>query len=600
MEEREKPSAPELPDYEHESDSPAPLQGEGLFSPVNRRRFLWIALLILLLLGIPPLYRAVKNLRAGSLVAQSSEAFAFGDAARGLQLMRQALSLSPGSPVVIHAAELCNARAGDKASMEVVTARMNAGTSGTDELLGIAEMLLQRDQAKEAAAALSRLPASLSASQTLRRSLAEAGIAAGSGDIDGAVALCLRDAASHRGAHEGRLKTQAALYLLRSAQQARTREAIGILTEVVRQRTVASLPAWRILARLALRSGNGSSLFTPGETARLATLFGGLRGATSSDRLLCADLQIAADPDAKESVITLLEKDRKGASRNEMLEYARWLNMQRLPRRVIDFAGENLPREDTDWLLIVLDARSSLGEWKGIPELLDTPAGQGVPDAVKHLFLARIATVNGDPRRAEEEWRRVGGLLHLEKPEILAYIAGYEEQIGAYDRAARTYRELADRKDTAAIGLIGMIRCQPRTSPAGKLIPLCEELLRVSPGQPEAEGDLAYLRLLLNADVVTSDETARRLMESRPDSLASISTAALGRLRLGDSKGALRLYEGKNIDWSAAPEPWRAVRIAVLNANGDGAAASRLAATLRADQLRPEEAELLKSEKVKK
>jgi tetratricopeptide (TPR) repeat protein len=600
MEDRENQSHPELPDYEHEPDSPVPVQGKGMFSAANRRRFLWIALLALLLLGIPPLYRTVKNLRAGSLVAQSSEAFAFGDPARGLQLIRQALSLSPGSPVVIHAAELCNARAGDKASMEVVTARMNAGTSGTDELLGIAEMLLQRDQAKEAAVALSRLPVSLSASQSLRRSLAEAGISAGNGDIDGAVALCLRDAASHRGAHEGRLRTQAALYLFRIGQQARTREAVGILTEVVRQRTNASLPAWRILARLALRSGSGSSLFTPGETARLASLFGALRGATSSDRLLCADLQIAADPSAMESIITLLETERKGAPRNEMLEYARWLNMHQMPRRVIDFAGETLPREDTDWLLIVLDARSALGEWKGIPALLESPAGQGVPDAVKHLYLARIATVSGHKERAEEEWRRVGGLLHLEKPETLAYIAGYEEQIGAYDRASRAYRELADRKETAALGLIGMIRCQPRTSPAGKLIPLYEELLRVSPGQPEAEGDLAYLRLLLNADVVTSDETARRLMEARPDSLASISTAALGRLRLGDPKGALRLYEGKSIDWSAAPEPWRAVRVAVLNANGDAVAASRLASTIASDRLRPEEAELLKGAKGKR
>jgi len=600
MEDREKQSHPELPDYEHEPESPAPVQGEGLFSAVNRRRLFWIVLLILLLLGIPPLYRAVKNLRAGSLVAQSSEAFAFGDPARGLLLMRQALSLSPGSPVVIHAAELCNARAGDNASMEVVTGRMNAGSSGNDELLGISEMLLQRDQLRESAAALSRLPASLSSSQSLRRSLAEAGITAAKGDIDGAVALCLRQAASHRGSYQGRLRTQAALYLLRLGQQDRTREAVGILMEVAGQRTEASLPAWRILAQLAMRSRKESPILTPEETSRLASLFGGLRGATSSDRLLCADLQIAANPSAKESVIALLEKERKGAPRGEMLEYARWLNMHQMPRRVVDFAGENLPREDTDWLLIVLDARSALGEWKGIPALLESPAGQGVPDAVKHLYLARIATVNGDPRRAEEEWRRVGGLLHLEKPEILAYIAGYQEQIGAYDRAARTYRELADRKDTAALGLIGMIRCQARTASAVKLIPLYEELLRASPGQPEAEGDLAYLRLLLGEDAVKSEETARRLIEVRPDSLASISTAALGRLRLGDPKGALGLYEGKSIDWSAAPEPWRAVRVAVLNANGDAAAATRLAATITVEQLRPEERALLVGTKVKK
>ncbi len=594
MEEKEKSPAPELPDYQLEPDSPPP-GSDGLSRRrLTWRRVAWIGLLIVLLPGLPPLYRALKTLRAESLIARSSEAFALGETTRGYLLMRQALSLSPGSTPVIHAVELHNARAGDRAAMDAVIGRMNAGISGKQELLGIAELMLQRGQLREAAEALSLLPASLSPSQSLRRTVAQAGILAGNGDVEGAARLCLRATDDHPDTAGGRLRTQAALYLLRLGTKAGTSEAVELLTKVARQRTGAALPAWRILANLALKPRNEAvQSFTPEDISRLAELFGGLRGPTSADRLLYADLKIAADPSSRDSVISQLERERKGAPENEMLEYARWLNMHRMPGRVIAFAGETLPREDTDWLLVVLDAHSALGEWKEIPPLLESPAGHGVPDAVKHLYLARIATVNGDPKRAEEEWRKVGGLLHLEKTEILAYIAGYEEQIGAYNRAARTYRELADRKDTTVLGLVGMIRCQPRNASAAKLIPLYEELLRASPGQPEAEGDLAYLRLLLNTDVGPSEEVSRRLLEARPDALASISTAALGRLRLGDPKGALRLYEGKEIDWSAAPEPWRAVRVAVLNANGEGAAASRLADSIPADRLRPEELELL-------
>lgn len=584
----------ELPDYEQEPSSPVSGTRDAFVPPVFGRRLLWIAVLILLILGVPQLYRLAKNLRAESLAAQSLEAFAYGDHARGLQLIRHALSLSPGSNFVIQATELQNARAGDKAAMEKVMVMMHDGLTDKEVLLGAAEVLLQRERGKEAAEALSLLPPTLSSRLALRRTLAEAGILAGKSDIAAAAALCLRNATSHHGSGEGRLRTQAALYLLSLGQQDRAREAVEILTSVVHQRTGASLTAWRILARLALNHrGESSPLLPEKEISGLAALLGSLRGVTSSDLLLGADLEILADSSSKEAVLRRLDMERKGAPRNEMLEYARWLNMKRLYGKTIEFAGDYLPTHDTDWLLIILDARSGLGEWKEIPSLLQSPAGHGIPDAVKHLYLARIATVNGQADRAAEEWRRVGGLLHLEKPEVLAYIAGYAEQIGAYDRAARVYRELADRKETAVMGLIGLIRCQPRNAPAGKMIPMYEELLAASPGQPEAVGDLAYLKLLSNTDINESEMTARRLLQSRPDSLASISIAALGRLRLGDPKEAHDLYKGKNIDWSLAAEPWRAVRVAVLSANGESEEASRLRATIPIDRLRPEESELL-------
>ena len=105
--------------------------------------------------------------------------------------------------------------------------------------------------------------------------------------------------------------------------------------------------------------------------------------------------------------------------------------------------------------------------------------------------------MNNDQNGADAEWRNLGGVLHLEKPETLAYVAGYEEQIGAFERAARTYREMADRQGSTKIrGLIGLIRCQPRNTPAVKLIPMYEELVAAAPNMTDAQSDLAYLKLL--------------------------------------------------------------------------------------------------------
>jgi hypothetical protein len=142
--------------------------------------------------------------------------------------------------------------------------------------------------------------------------------------------------------------------------------------------------------------------------------------------------------------------------------------------------------------------------------------------------------------------------------------------------------------------LVGLIRCQPRATAASTLIPLYEELLAEAPGNPDAMGDLAYLRLLTGTDVPGSAATAEQLLEKQSNSLARISAAALGRLKSDNPKGALDLYAGKNIDWANAPEPWKAVRCAVLKANGDSSA-DGMQSSLNLSGLRPEERSLVTS-----
>ena len=256
-------------------------------------------------------------------------------------------------------------------------------------------------------------------------------------------------------------------------------------------------------------------------------------------------------------------------------------------------AGTDKPGTDTDWLLIVLDAKTSLGDLNDIPKMLSSSAGSGIQEAVRHLYLAKVAMMKGDVATADFEWGNVGASLHLEKTETLAYIAGYEEQIGALDRAAQTYRELANREGSGINGLVGLIRCQPREASAKKLIPIYVELLTAVPDNQDATCDLAYLRLLAKEDITESAAVAEKLYSSQPNTLTRISTAALGRLRTGDAKGALELYHEKVIEWGSAPAPWKAVRVAVLDANGEAADAVNLKSTIDPKILRPEERELL-------
>lgn len=586
----------ELPDYEDDVVL-APARKPGWFSsPGSRKKLRRLFILILLVAVVPPLYRWIKNVRAESLLNKSSKSFALGEPQQGITFLKQALALSPGNLAIQQSVELYNARAGDPSSREKLLARMRAGTSGKEELLGLADLEAHAGHAEIVAEIISRMPRNISSKEGLRIALIESAMAAYQGSLPKAAEICFSDKWSSLGKKErDLLRTRGALYLL-SGNDADTRnQAEKVLMEVIRDKTDASMHAWRLMARLSLDSSRWESdQANKDQAAELVRWFSSLGGPESQDQLLLAELKIKTDPASQPRVVAELAKELSNAPRSEKLAYARWLNAKGLNQEVILFAGNDLPRSDTDWLLVVLDAKGAQGHWQEMAGMMETPAGAGIPDAVKHLYLARTAMMNGNKTAADEEWRHVGGTLHLEKPETVAYIAGYEEKIGEYSRASRAYRELADRKETKVPGLIGLIRCQPRTASAASLIPLYEELLAAQPTYIDAACDLTYLKLLKSRDHQDAPATAEKLLAEQPNELPRISTAALGRLRMNDPQGALALYQNKTIDWADVPEPWKVVYYAVLKANGRSAEAAELVATIPPSQLRPEEKELLK------
>jgi hypothetical protein len=586
----------ELPDYSDECIRP-PAKDTWFKDPLKKKTMLRLVMAVIFLLGMVPVYRSLKEWRASSLIGKSGEAFALGDSEKGVSLLKQALALAPGSPRIQHAVELYDARAGDKASLEKLAARMRAGDSDDLELLGIAEIASTEDGKELAREALGLISSKSAKRNYLRRSLLEASLTARERSPNEAADFCIlrADKAPSQG-DAGYLRIQAALDLLLVRDTPDSTRIQNLLQGVISERSAASITAWRFMAKLLLAPPDGIHVpNAASEAARLSKTFNLLSAGKPADELMAADLEIMGDPQSKPMVVARLIKARRLASRDAQLDLARWLNGKGCQKEVIELAGGDRPANDTDWLLIVLDAKSTLGNLKDIPSMLSTPAGSGIPDAVRHLFLARIAMMNGNDSLAEEEWRNVGASLHLEKPETLAYIAGYEEQIGAYDRAARTYREMADREATRIPGLIGLIRCQPRDTSAAKLIPLYEELVSAAPAMGDARCDLAYLRLLSGNDILKSSSEAQVLLSQQPYNLARISVAALGKLREGDLKGALDLYNGKTIDWVNAPEQWRIIWFAVLKSNGKDEGYDGGLFQWNTSTLRPEERALVAS-----
>ena len=560
----------------------------------NHKLIVFAAIALLFILFLPRGYRALKNMRATEYAEESAVAFSLGDIQNGISLLSTAQQFSPGSLSVQHSVELYNARAGDMNSLAELLKQMRSGSLTASEVLGIAEVEVNAGREKEASELLLSLQGRMGKKEMMRLVLLQAALLARQGNISLAATRCLSSAGTMGKNESAFLRIQGALYLLALHTSSSSRTALDILRDAAREKTEASLPAWRIATKLTLSSSPDGGAISNEYAVDLLKIFPHLSNALIHDHLTDAELEMKLDPSRDDAVVKNLESQYGHSDRSVMLEVARWMNANGFHAEAISFAGDERPRTDTDWLLIVLDAKTAQGKWREISRMLDFPAGIGIPDAVRYLFLARAAMMLGDQADADDAWKNVTASLHLETPETLAYIAGYEEKIGALDHAAQTYREMVSRKETRRLGLSSLIRIQPSTVPAATLIPLYEELLANAPDFSDAEGDLDYLKLLTGEGGPQVASDAERLLKAQPDSLARISTAALGRLKSGDSQGANALYAGKSIDWPVAPLPWRVVRSAVLRKAGNTGEADRMTATIDLTKLRPEEILLLK------
>ena len=123
---------------------------------------------------------------------------------------------------------------------------------------------------------------------------------------------------------------------------------------------------------------------------------------------------------------------------------------------------------------------------------------------------------------------------------------------------------------------------------------LLVEMTRRWPQEPAFQNEHAYLNLLLGEDPEEPRQTVAALLKESPANGAYRTTFALALWRQKDFASALRAYEGQAGDWSQSPASQRVVYAAVLAANNRADEARQIARALPANQLRPEELELLK------
>lgn len=458
--------------------------------------------------------------------------------------------------------------------------------------------------------------------------------AASEGDADGARDFAAKAVRLEPGNPESRLLL--ALLQLSSNVDALRQEATRTMLDLGRENTREGIEALQQLGTM-----RGVSLEVAGKVMEL------LRQhplANEQHRILAFGIEFAIHPEARAALLdTAMQKYRK-ADPAAQCAFGRWLHLHREYERMLVLIPADEAFKRQDLLRVYLTALAELGRYNDIERILEM---KNVPldAAIRELYLALSAEGLGSASVAELHWHRAH-IAAGPSPEQMKEIAGSAEKFGRLDQAEIAFRSLSANAETARPAMEGLLRiAQQRgdmemlygtlkamqarwpqdhsvktnafrllSAKADTARPAMEGLMRIAQKRGDLEflcdtlkamlaswpqddlvkNDLAYFNLLMGKAVDESLATAKELVARSPASLAPRTTLALAAIRKHDPVVALSVYQGLQVPWERFDPCHRAVYAAALGANGRTAEATAEAATLRLEDLRPEERELIK------
>lgn len=573
----------ELPSY-FEEPEPEPRWKRALASRTFR-----ISVILAVLAGIlvsfgPALYREIKARRALAIFAGAEEAIQRGDAMEAQEKIKVAFSLAPGDPRVIRILTRYKAVTGEQKAFETLIGWLENGSATPKECLALAGIAIKKQDASAARKALDSLPANLPPDLDLERILAHSNLLANEGRFAEA-AQKLREA--NLPADQMRRIQLVLGTLLLTTSPETEEEGRNILRDLGKSDTAEGLAALRQLASHHLSTKPGGVW---DEGNRLL----GHPQHTFADVLLCNQIEIAQSGADRERVLGDLISSSRKLDIKDRVVLAQWLLAMQAPSRVEGiFSREDLASSEPAFLSVA-DALAAQGRWEDIRTLLNFPQRPQLDEALRQLFLSKVARQLGEEEAGDVHWQAVFRELTFSPIQTIRQVVAYALSIGRKDSARRALELLVDRKEAQPGDFTALIQIIPPTASAEETLAVLSKFQAAYPKIPEVQSDSAYLSLLTGRDLDASYATAKELAALHPDYLSYLSVLALAELRRGRPADADRLYEGRQIDWSNACTHFKVVRIAVLEANGRPAEAETLRATLDPAQLRPEEQELVK------
>jgi tetratricopeptide (TPR) repeat protein len=316
-------------------------------------------------------------------------------------------------------------------------------------------------------------------------------------------------------------------------------------------------------------------------------------------KLLAADLEIAAHPDQREQIETRTIEQWQSGNNDELAALGAWLYRRGEYQRELDAIPLERATQTRDLFLQHVDALGALGRWDEIRRILENERFP-LDAVIQHMYLARCFAQQGEKNGADNNWQRAVEDAAGD-PAKLMMLADYAEKNGAHDVALTAYNAAVAVQPKSRPAQLGRLRAIYASGDTKKIHEVVSDLLKIWPNDSGLLNDQAYVRLLLlppdtkpDAPELRSIEAlAEKLVQEEPASLPHRTLLALALLKENRAYTALGLYRGITVPPNAVSPSTGAVHAAVLAASGQVEPAKSEAEKIPADKLLPEERQLI-------
>jgi hypothetical protein len=493
----------------------------------RRQAIFWSVVTLCLLLALVaarPAFHWFKATRSAQLAKSGGELADAGRLNEAADKFRAALQLDPiGYPALQGAARLAS-RVARPEALDLWEQVVKTSPATADDRRQYAEQLLVSGRPKVAAAVIEALLRTSPDTKTLQLASRYAH------DVgDKSKALEFARLAVKKSPNDVVARFLLADLLAESTEKNERAEARNILWEM------SNLPGpYRQSAIEALAAAPELSAE---EQKRVLNLLGSLSPLQIKDALLAADLRLRLNPANAAGIYDEVVARWSTGDLGNFVELGRWLNLHQQPERVLSLFPIEVALKNNQLLLVRLDALGVLQRWNEIDSILSR-RDLTLDPSVLECFRARAAQEQSAALDAELHWGHAISFAAGD-PLKLRFVANFADQSGAANVALKVFDQLAKFPEHAAFAYRAIERLSGRAGDLMVQRAAAEKIGTLSPNNPDAEAQLAYLNLLASKEVETNTAKATKLVGQHPDRLSFRVTAALGYLRQHDPGLAL-------------------------------------------------------------
>jgi predicted Zn-dependent protease len=566
--------------------NPAPTDAAPIFEDRSRRFLIVVAVLMAISVAgyfsASPAYRQVKVWRARRLVTEGNAALATNNLPAVSRAVRSAMALAPSDARVQRLAAYYCARTHQAEGVSLFELLLKSGEATEADRQEFARFAQNLERLDLSGQLLHELIAENPQSRTNQLLVLDQ--LARLGDWPRVVTGAEAMAREFPGDPE--ISLMLARAHLGTGQPAAAPKALALLRGLL-----ATTSDYQLAAARTLLGMPGPAAADLQESARLLN---GQRPVPIADRLLIAEYRERLDPAHRSAAAeSLVAEGTETLPPDEKVMLIEWLRS----RRHFDLAMRLVPSEQArnhpGLLLARGELLADLRRWPDLDALVKQP---NLPLHRVGVDCLRAVLAFGTGKADEAAFLlRDAAKAATGNPVFLQQVAVFAQQMGQPALAAEIWDGLL-RNPATTIPAAAVLLRQARGSEDLEVErKVYKQLIGPLGQQPSVRFQHAYLSALFNEQLTDAESTLAGLLAQEMTSLPLRAALALAKLRLGKPAEALTLCETGDADWSAQEPRWRAIYAATLHANGQGAAARRIASRIPVDRLKLPERVLIEA-----